>query len=151
MAIVSVNKTVYQPVFDPTTSKYVDSSPFECHSRNNVVYTCLCNHKTFNTLTTFKSHIKLKSHIRFLENYVLHIEESVDAKLNCNDYQTKYELLERKYKILEQQHQDIISELLHHKFMNMILKYKALNLSKTDSFEDCLDEDSLDDLFEESP
>lgn len=136
MEVINTTKTVYQPVYDPLTDKYTDLSPFECHSRNNIVYTCLCNHKDFNTLTTFKTHIKTKSHLRYIENYKLHIEESADAKANSNDYQCKFELSERKLNILSKQYKEIQSELLHYKFLMMVFKYKML---KTDRFEDCVD------------
>ena len=134
MDVLNPNKNVYKPTFDPTSGSYVDCSPFEYHSKNNQTYVCLCNHKGFNTLTTFKSHIKTKSHTLFLENYKLHVEEINDAKSSSNDYQTKYELTQRVNDNLQKQVNELHNEMLHYKFLSFILKYK---MKKIDQFEDC--------------
>lgn len=134
MEIIKVFKEVYKPTFDPSTGKYEDISPFACHSRNNMNYVCLCNHKEFNTLTKFKQHIQLKSHIRFLDNYALHNEESFDAKSTSNDYQIKYELSQRKFDQLQKQYNQLENDVYHYRFLTLILKYKLL---KMDQFEDC--------------
>jgi hypothetical protein len=140
MEIVKTNKTVYEPVFDPSTGKYKDVSPFEYHSRNNTVYTCLCNHKDFNTVTTFKIHINTKAHIRFIENYDLHIKETSDAKSSSIDYQMKSELLDRKCKLLEQskkelecENEKLKSENL--KLMASSIKYELFEKNKYELLE----------------
>lgn len=142
METVKIEKTIYHPVYDITTGKYIDQSPFECHSRNNISYTCLCNHKEFNTLTSYKSHIKNKCHLRFIENYYLHIEETNDAKSNSNNYQAKYELSCRKNEQLLKENNEIKKELFQYKLLNLILKYKYLKLNKN------IEEDTVTELSE---
>jgi hypothetical protein len=141
MEVVKVQKTIYKPVFDPETGLYTDESPFKLHSRNNMIYTCLCNHSQFHTLTTFKSHIKTKSHLKFLMHYELHVEDATDAQSTSNDYQSKYELTERKCKQMIQTISELEKEIAHHKFLNLILRYQCL---KMDHFEDCSDTISED-------
>lgn len=134
MEVVKVFKEIYKPTFNPSTGEYEDVSPFACHSRNNMNYVCLCNHKEFNTLTKFKQHIQTKSHIRFIENYKLHNEESSDAKAVSLDYQTRYELSQRKNDQLQKQYNQLQNELYQYKLVLLVLKYKML---KMDQFEDC--------------
>jgi hypothetical protein len=136
MEVIKVQKTIYKPVFDPDTGRYTDESPFKLHSRNNMMYTCLCNHSQFNTLTSFKSHIKSKSHLKFIDNYELYVEDTNDAQTSSNDYQTKYELAERRCKHLNESISELERQLSHSKLLNIILKYKLL---KMDHFEDCSD------------
>ncbi len=164
MELTKVQKTIYKPVFNPDTGKYMDESPFKLHSRNNVIYTCLCNHSEFNTTTSFKSHIKSKSHSKYLLHYDLHVEDSQDAQSSSNDYQSKFELAQRKCKQLLERTNVLEAQISHHKFLNLILKYKLLNIDKlvksdvlsTDQFEDCNDtieeseEESVDDPNDET-
>lgn len=134
MELVKVFREVYKPTFNPSTGEYEDVSPFACHSRNNMNYICLCNHKEFNTLTKFKQHIQLKSHVKFLDNYELHNEETIEANANSNDYQVKYELSQRKLSLLENNYYQLENNYYHYKLLTFILKYKML---KMDQFEDC--------------
>lgn len=136
MAVFNPDTQIYNPVFDSNTGMYIDESPFKIHSRNNIIYTCLCNHSHFNTMTSFNSHIKTKSHLKFLVNYKLHIKESQHAQESSNDYQAKYELIERKHKSTIQRVSELEKELSQHKLLNMILRYRLLKL---DQFEDCSD------------
>lgn len=164
MELAKVQKTIYKPVFDPDSGKYMDESPFKLHSRNNMIYTCLCNHSQFNTMTSFKSHIKTKSHCKYLLHYDLHVEDSLDAQSSSNDYQSKFELAQRKFKQLVERTSALEEQISHYKFLNLILKYKLVNMDKlvkpdvltVDQFEDCndtfeeADVESNDDLDDES-
>jgi hypothetical protein len=136
MEVFNRDTTIYTPLFDSNTGLYVDESPFKAHSRNNIIYTCLCNHSHFNTMTSFNNHIKTKSHLKFLVNYKLHIKDKEDAQESSNDYQVKYELIERKHRMLLQRVSELEKELSQHKILNMILRYRLLNV---DQFEDCSD------------
>ncbi len=154
MELVKVQKTIYKPVFNPDTGKYMDESPFKLHSRNNVIYTCLCNHSEFNTTTSFKNHIKSKSHSKYLLHYELHVEETEDAHSSSSDYQSKYELSQRRCTESLQRISKLEDEISHHKFLNLILRYKLLHMDKLvksgvfDQFEDC--NDTLDESDDES-
>ncbi len=140
MEVLNDKPTIYVPQFDADSGRYFDESPFKLHSRNNVMYTCLCNHSHFNTMTSFNTHIKTKSHLKFLVNYKLYIKDTEDAQSSSNDYQSKYELADRRCKHLTKNISDLEKEIAQHKLLNLILRYQLL---KMDKFEDC--SDTIDD------
>lgn len=87
---------VYKPVFDLETGKYIDEIPIL--PRQNMEFKCLCNNKSFNTVTKFKTHISLKCHQRYVACYLDHLQDSNELKEEMNKLRAKYELNERKIK-----------------------------------------------------
>ena len=87
---------IYIPSFNPENGKYEDTCPIPPRSR--IEHRCMCNHKgtLFYTPTQFKSHIKLKKHIYYVEHYIENIKE-LDQSLEQNKkLQTDYELMYRR-------------------------------------------------------
>jgi hypothetical protein len=93
---ITVIPPIYMPSFNPHTGKYVDVCPIP--SRQRAVYRCKCNHKDtlFNTPSEFKTHIKLKKHIYYVEHYLENIKELDDCIQQNKKLQTEYELMYRK-------------------------------------------------------
>jgi hypothetical protein len=97
---LSTNKVnIYKPIFDLDTGKYIDESPI-IPRQTTIEFKCLCNQKTFNTITKFKSHISLKGHQRYVACYLEHLQDIDEVKEELTRLRTKYELNERKLKTL---------------------------------------------------
>jgi hypothetical protein len=47
-------------------------------------------------MSEYKKHIKLKSHVRFLDNYLHYISDLEYAKQQAIEYRTLYEITHRK-------------------------------------------------------
>lgn len=92
--LTSTKINVYKPVFDLETGKYIDECPIL--PRQNIEFKCLCNNKTFNTVTKFKTHISLKGHQRYVAFYLDYLQDSNELKEEMNKLRAKYELNERK-------------------------------------------------------
>ncbi len=88
---------IYKPVFGLETGNYIDECPIL--PRQNIEYKCLCNNKTFNTVTKFKTHISLKGHQRYVAFYLDYLQDSNELKEEMNKLRAKYELNERKIKV----------------------------------------------------
>lgn len=97
MEVVSSNKQVYYPTLDVESGKYIDICPIPPYNRNkNLEYHCLCNNYVFYNMTEYKKHIKLKSHQRFLDNYLYYIEDVEYAKQQAIEYRKLYEITNKK-------------------------------------------------------
>jgi hypothetical protein len=95
---LSNNKiNIYKPIFDLETGKYIDESPI-LPRQTTIEFKCLCNQKTFNTVTKYKSHIALKGHQRYVACYLDHLQDIDEVKEEMTRLRTKYELNERKLK-----------------------------------------------------
>ncbi len=106
---VSTNKiNIYKPVFDLDTGKYIDEQPML--PRQTLEFKCLCNQKTFNTVTKYKSHISLKGHQRYIACYLDHLQDVNEVKDEILRLRTKYELNERKLKLNLKQTEDKLLE-----------------------------------------
>jgi hypothetical protein len=109
---LSNNKiNIYKPVFDLETGKYMDESPIL--PRQTLEFKCLCNQKTFNTVTKYKSHISLKGHQRYVACYLEHLQDIDEVKDEMTRLRTKYELNERKMKSLLKSTEDKLYETQH--------------------------------------
>ena len=70
MAELSTNApTTYHPEFNPTTEKYEDVCPIPPRQVGKHRYICHCMFKEITTRTEFNSHIKTKTHQRFIDRY----------------------------------------------------------------------------------
>ncbi len=106
---LSTNKiNIYKPVFDLETGKYIDESPIL--PRQNLEFKCLCNQKTFNTVTKYKTHISLKTHQRYVTCYLEHLQDVDEVKEEMTRLRTKYELNERKLKSVLKATEDKLKE-----------------------------------------
>ena len=87
---------IYLPTFNPETGKYIDECPIPSRQRRQ--YRCMCNHKgtLICTPSEFKTHIKLKKHIQYIENYLDNIKEIEDLINNNKKIQADYELMFRR-------------------------------------------------------
>lgn len=125
MSLTTTN--VYTPMFDLITGKYKDECPIPPYK--NIEYHCLCNNKKFYTPSTFKTHIKLKSHERFLQNYINYINDINQVKEQAIQYQKLYELNIRKLNQSEKKINELndqIGNLIH------IIKQSSYDLSSID-------------------
>jgi hypothetical protein len=97
MELKQIQYTIYQPKLDIDTGKYIDDCPIPPYNRNKgLEYHCLCNNSKFYTMSEYKKHIKLKSHERFLNNYIHYINDLEHAKQQAIEYRTLYEITHRK-------------------------------------------------------
>ena len=97
MELVTTDRNLYQPTFDPQTGTYQDVSPFRHRSRKNPVYECRCQVGSFfHTNTLFKLHCKKKTHQHFLTDYEYYYKDADIAKQEIKEYRIENEKLRRK-------------------------------------------------------
>lgn len=97
MELTIINKSVYTPKLDIDTGKYIDECPIHPYNRNKELEIhCLCNNSKFYNMSEYKKHIKLKSHQRFLDNYLYYINDIEEARRQAIEYLKLYELVHRK-------------------------------------------------------
>ncbi len=106
MELTQTQSSIYYPRLDTTNGKYIDECPIPPYNRNKFLeYHCLCNNSKFYNMSEYKKHIKLKSHTRFLENYIHYINDLEHAKQQAIEYRALYEITLRKllecHKIIE--------------------------------------------------
>jgi hypothetical protein len=97
MDLTQTQSSIYYPKLDTTNGKYIDECPIPPYNRNKYLeYHCLCNNSKFYNMSEYKKHIKLKSHVRFLDNYLHYISDLEYAKQQAIEYRTLYEITHRK-------------------------------------------------------
>jgi len=109
MALIEVNKRLYELQFDTTTGEYVDTSPFIKGKRSNEEYYCSCKcDSSFNTFSGWKYHTSLKVHQNYKKNYMFLNKPLLDAramiidmKRESNKQTNKYKGLKLRYRELE--------------------------------------------------
>lgn len=95
--IVSVESSIYIPVFDENNDTYIDKSPYKPYERNCIKYECRCKAGSyFVNNMMYKQHIKSKTHKEFITNYKKYFKEVDEAKETINNLKVENELLKRK-------------------------------------------------------
>jgi hypothetical protein len=112
--IVPVTKCIYIPSFDENLDIYTDKSPYKPYERNPIQYECRCRAGSMiiNT-TTFKQHIKSKTHKDFIKNYKKYYAEVDIAKETIKTLTTENEFLMRKNIKLQKRIDDLEEEEFH--------------------------------------
>ena len=101
--IVSITRCIYIPKFDEVKDEYIDVSPYKPYERNNIQYECRCRAGSVLTnTTTFKQHIKSKTHKDFIKNYKKYYAELDSAKETIKELRVENEFLIRKNIKLQQ-------------------------------------------------
>jgi hypothetical protein len=97
MELVTIDKHIYQPTFDPQTGQYRDVSPFRHRSRNNPMHECRCQVGSyFTTNSQFTQHCKKKTHRTFVDDYDYYYKDADLAKQEIKDYRIENEKLKRR-------------------------------------------------------
>ena len=66
----NVNEKIYIPFFDRKNDIYIDKSPYNFWTKNNMIYECCCKEGScFKNNIQFKKHIKSQIHCNFIKNY----------------------------------------------------------------------------------
>ena len=95
--IVSITRCIYIPKFDESKDEYIDVSPYKPYERNAIQYECRCRAGSVLTnTTTFKQHIKSKTHKDFIKNYKKYYAELDRAKGTIKELRVENEFLTRK-------------------------------------------------------
>ena len=112
--IVSVTRCIYIPKFDESKDKYIDISPYKPYERNSIQYECRCRAGSLITnTTTFKQHIKSKTHKDFIQNYKKYYAELDSAKETIKELRVENEFLTRKNIKLQKQIDEYEEEEFH--------------------------------------
>jgi hypothetical protein len=112
--IVSITRCVYIPSFDESSGEYIDISPYKPYSRNHIQYECRCRAGCIITnTTTFKQHVKSKTHKDFIQNYKKYYAELDQAKETIKELRVENEFLTRKNIKLQKQIYELENEEFH--------------------------------------
>ena len=93
---LTTTPTIYKPVFNPDTGKYIDICPYDSGQRNRHPHKCQCNGLIFMKRAQFFSHILSKTHVKYTEEYDLNTKEVEDLKTENNILLAEKLLAERK-------------------------------------------------------
>ena len=104
MSLTTVCSEIYVPAFDSNKDMYYDESPYVSRERNCIHYECRCKAGAyFTNNSSFKQHVKSKTHKDFIQNYKKYYKEVDEASQTINDLKAELEILKRKYaKLLSQ-------------------------------------------------
>ena len=84
----------YIKSFDESKDEYIDISPYKKYERNSIQYECRCRAGSIITnTTTFKQHIKSKTHKDFIKNYKKYYAELDSAKKTIKELRIENEFL----------------------------------------------------------
>ena len=112
--VISVNKEIYIPPFNEELDEYYDKSPYKKYERNPIQYECRCRAGSMITnTTTFKQHIKSKTHKDFIKNYKKYYAEVDQAKEKIKILTTENEFLMRKNIKLQKRIDELEEEEFH--------------------------------------
>ena len=101
--IVSITRCIYIPKFDSSKDEYIDVSPYKPYERNSIQYECRCRAGSVLTNnTTFKQHIKSKTHQDFIQNYSKYFKEVDESQEKIKQLTIDKEMLQRKVNKLQQ-------------------------------------------------
>ena len=96
--VISVNKEIYIPPFNEKLDEYYDKSPYKPYERNPIQYECRCRAGSIMINTTsFKQHIKSKTHQDFIKNYKKYYAELDLAKRTIKELRVENEFLMNVY------------------------------------------------------
>ena len=97
MSIVNTVNEIYTPVFDENTNTYKDQSPYKNYERNRIHYSCPCKAGViFSSNHLFKQHIKTKTHIEYLKNFMIYNKPLIDERELTKRLKYNNEMLFRK-------------------------------------------------------
>ena len=114
MELISKQTIIYHPILDINNGTYIDECPIPPYNRHkSIEYHCLCNNQHFYNMTEYKKHIKLKSHERYLKNYLHYINDLEHAKEQAIEYRTLYETTNRQLNNITILYQRTKDELKH--------------------------------------
>jgi len=100
--LVQVYTDIYKPVFDTSTDKFVDKSPYRAYERNCIRYECRCRAGSyFIGNSQFKQHCKSKTHKDFVSYYKKYYKENDEATETIKTLTADKELLLRKNQMQE--------------------------------------------------
>mgnify|MGYP001169777813 CR=1 FL=1 len=112
--IVSVTRCIYIPKFDESKDEYIDVSPYKPYERNTIQYECRCRAGSVLTnTTTFKQHIKSKTHKDFIKNYKKYYAELDSSKETIKELRVENEFLTRKNIKLQKKIDELEQEEFH--------------------------------------
>ena len=97
MEIITLDRQLYVPDFDPDTGKYYDRCPFVKHQRNRkTAYDCQCKvGSTFTSPPQLYQHWKTKGHERYLTDFACYNKPIIDRDLKIKELTIKVEKLQR--------------------------------------------------------
>ena len=88
----------YIQKFYEKTDEYIDVSPYKKYERNPIQYECRCRAGSIMTNTsTFKQHVKSKTHKDFIKNYKKYYAELDSAKDTIKELRIENEFLTRNH------------------------------------------------------
>lgn len=95
-----IGQQMYHPVFNFETQEYEDVCPIPPR-KSGFHYVCKCNHTTFHTMTEFKRHVKNKTHLRYISNYLENMKETEEFVSLIKQQRIEIGLLQQKLALLK--------------------------------------------------
>ena len=111
MEIITLDRQLYVPDFDPDTDMYYDRCPFVKYQRDRkTVYDCPCKvGSTFTTPTKLYQHWKTKGHQMYLTNFAYYNKPIIDRDLKIKELTIKVEKLQRSYNDAQSKLDEIVN------------------------------------------
>tara|TARA_B110000305_G_C19453259_1_gene649313 strand:+ start:318 stop:860 length:543 start_codon:yes stop_codon:yes gene_type:complete len=133
-ALVKVYKNVYKPSFDETTGSYYNECPYLPYQRIRETYECPCKCGfTFSCPAEFKSHIKSKTHAKWVKEYQdtsKNDGEIKNLRILIGQLENRNRILTKKYIKLEEHNKKVTYELKEESNKNLKLLSKVLKKDK---------------------
>ena len=112
MALVEVNKRLYELKFDTVTGEHIDESPFIKGKRSNEEYYCSCKcDSSFTTFSAWKYHTNLKVHQNYRKNFQFLNKPLLDARAMIIDMKREDNKQNNKYKGLKLRYRELEKKL----------------------------------------
>ena len=141
--LVKVCKNVYKPSFDETSGSYYDECPYLPYQRIRETYECPCKCGfTFSCSAEFNSHIKSKTHIKWVKEYKdtsKNDGEIKNLRIMIGQLENRNRILTKKYIKLEEHNKKVTDELKEESKKNLKMLSKVL---KKDKEIQCLKEEN---------
>jgi hypothetical protein len=142
-ALVKVCKNVYKPSFDETSGSYYDECPYLPYQRIRETYECPCKCGfTFSCSAEFNSHIKSKTHAKWVKEYKdtsKNDSEIKNLRILIGQLENRNRILTKKYIKLESRNQELMDECSKKRTENLKLLGK---LVKTNLELKCVNEEN---------
>ena len=124
-SLALIHSHIYVPGFNENTDEYFDKCPYKPYERNCIRYECRCKAGAyFLNNSSYKQHIKSRTHKDFIQNYKKYYKEVDEAQQTIKDLKAEIELLKRKNTNLKNQNNKLL-EIIE-------------DMNDEGEFEDCL-------------
>ncbi len=133
-ALMTVEQNIYIPEFDIDTNTYKDECPYKSGGFA-LMYQCRCKSgASFNTIASYKQHIKSQHHRHWISNYKNYFKEVDEANGRINELLGNLDKKHREIIRIKKEYPILKSEISIFKNENSILKHENSILKNENSF-----------------